>query len=193
MILKDMGKLGHYLTTTKHNKAQTMCIILRTWWRHQMETFSALLAICAGNSPISGEFPTQRPVTRSFDVFFDLCLNKRLSKQSRGWWFETLSRPLSRHCNEVMMYFESMQSDTWFLYWKDQDQEFQLTETSSWWNCHCFGISIWLFQWHILYYTVPVVMTLPKDRRVARRMCKHWSVAANSICLYWSDCLGFHE
>ena len=45
-----------------------------------METFSALLAICAGNSPVPGEFPTQRPVTRSFDVFFDLRLNKRLSK-----------------------------------------------------------------------------------------------------------------
>ena len=46
-----------------------------------METFSALLAICAGNSPVPGEFPTQRPVTRSFDVFFDLRLNKLLSKQ----------------------------------------------------------------------------------------------------------------
>ena len=42
------------------------------WWRHQMETFSALLAICAGNSPVPDEFPTQRPVTRSFDVFLDL-------------------------------------------------------------------------------------------------------------------------
>ena len=50
------------------------------WWRHQMETFSALLAICAGNSPVPGEFPAQRPVTRSFDVFFDLRPNKRLSK-----------------------------------------------------------------------------------------------------------------
>ena len=40
---------------------------------------------CAGNSPVPGEFPRQRPVTRSFDVFFDLRLNKRLSKQSRGW------------------------------------------------------------------------------------------------------------
>ena len=48
-----------------------------------------------------GGFPTQRPVTRSFDVFFHLRLNKRLSKQSWGWWFETLSRPLWRHCNEV--------------------------------------------------------------------------------------------
>ena len=64
-----------------------------------METFSALLAICAGNSPVPGDFPTQRPVTRSFDVSFDLRLNKRLSKQSWGWWFETLSRPLWRQCN----------------------------------------------------------------------------------------------
>ena len=57
------------------------------WWRHPMETFSALLAICAGNSPVTGEFPAQRPVTRSYDVFFDLRLNKRLSKQSWAWWF----------------------------------------------------------------------------------------------------------
>ena len=64
-----------------------------TWWRHQMETFSALLVICAGNSPVTGEFPAQRPVTRNFDVFCDLRLNKRLSKQSWDWWFETLSDP----------------------------------------------------------------------------------------------------
>ena len=51
-----------------------------SWWRHQMEMFSALLAICVGNSPVTGEFPTQRPVTRSFDVFFEPGLNKRLSK-----------------------------------------------------------------------------------------------------------------
>ena len=51
-----------------------------SWWRHQMETFSALLAICAGNSRVTGEFPTQRPVAPSFDVFFDLHLNKRLCK-----------------------------------------------------------------------------------------------------------------
>ena len=73
-----------------------------TWWRHQMETFSALLALCAGNSPITGEFPSQRPVTRSFDVFFDLCLYKRLSKQFRGWWFETPSGSLWRHCNDTL-------------------------------------------------------------------------------------------
>ena len=80
-------------------KLLQMCLCL-TWWRHQMETFSALLAICAGNSPVPGEFPAQRPVTRSFDVFFDLRLNKRLRKQSWGWWFETQSCPLWRQCND---------------------------------------------------------------------------------------------
>ena len=69
------------------------------WWRRQMEIFSELLALCVGNSPVTGEFPSQRPVTRSFGVFFDLRLNERLSKQSRDWWFETPSHPLWRHYN----------------------------------------------------------------------------------------------
>ena len=51
-----------------------------SWWLHQIETFSALVAFCAGNSPVTSKFPAQRPVTRSFDIFFDLRLNKRLSK-----------------------------------------------------------------------------------------------------------------
>ena len=50
-----------------------------------------------------GEFPTQRPVTRGFDVFFDLRLNKRLSKQPWGWWFETPSWSLWRQCNVLML------------------------------------------------------------------------------------------
>ena len=65
------------ITTTYHRRH---CVKQTPWWRHPMETFSALPAICAGNSPVTGEFPAQRPVTRSFDVFFDLRLNKRLSK-----------------------------------------------------------------------------------------------------------------
>ena len=64
-----------------------------------METFCALLVLCARNSPVNDELPSQRPVTRSFDVFFDLRLNKRLSKQSRRRWFETPLRSLWRHCN----------------------------------------------------------------------------------------------
>ena len=85
--------------TSISNVCSTICLDVDPWWRHQMETFSALLAICVGNSPVASEFPAQRPVTQSFDVFFDLLLNKQLSKQSRGLWFEMLSCPLWRHCN----------------------------------------------------------------------------------------------
>ena len=92
---------------------------LNTWWRHQMETFSALLAICAGNSPVPGEFPAQRPVTRSFDVFLDLRLNKRYSKQSWGWRFETLSRSLWRHRNEFdtesLIVRENWKNNVWLF------------------------------------------------------------------------------
>ena len=63
-------------------------------------SLSALLAICAGNSPVTVEFPAQKSVTRSFDVFFGLHLNKWLSKQSWGWWFVTPSHPLWRHSND---------------------------------------------------------------------------------------------
>ena len=67
-----------------------------------METFSALLAIWAGNSKVSGEFPAQRPVTRSFDVFFDQRLNEQFSKESGDWWFEMPSHTLWRHSNVDM-------------------------------------------------------------------------------------------
>ena len=60
---------------------------------------SALLAFGTGNSPVTGEFPSQRPETRSFDVFFDLRLNRQFSKQLRRKWFETLLRSLWWHCN----------------------------------------------------------------------------------------------
>ena len=79
-----------------------LVLYMMTSWN---ETFSALLAICVENSPVTGEFPAQRPATRSFDVFFDLHLDKRLSKQ--GWWFETPSCPLWRHCKVIMI--------TWLL------------------------------------------------------------------------------
>ena len=69
-----------------------------TWQRHQVKTFSALLVFCAGNSPV------KRPVTRSFDLFFDQCLNQQVSKQWRRWWFETLLGSLWRHCDEPGQY-----------------------------------------------------------------------------------------
>ena len=71
-ILMNMD-ISHEIWT--YSQVATTRLIPVSWWRHEMETLSALLAICAGNSPASSEFPTQRPVTRSFDVFFDMCLN----------------------------------------------------------------------------------------------------------------------
>ena len=84
----------------KQRACREACKVKTSWWRHQMGTFSALLALCAGNSPVTSEFPTQRPVTWNFDVFFDLRLNKQsLSKQLWGWWFETPLRSLWQHCD----------------------------------------------------------------------------------------------
>ena len=71
----------------------------KSWWCHQMETFSVLLALCAGNSPITSEFPSQRPVMQSFNVFFHLHLNKWFSKHFRCRWFEMPSHWLWSHCN----------------------------------------------------------------------------------------------
>ena len=82
----------------KHSSLGIWCILyqmfnintlyIKKWLHHQMETFSAILAVSAGNSPVTGEFPAQRPVTQSFDIFFDLHLNKRLSNQSWSWCFD---------------------------------------------------------------------------------------------------------
>ena len=69
------------------------------WWRHQMEKNSRVTGPLYGDSPVTAEFPAQRPVTRSFGIFFDLRLNKPLSEHSWDWWFETPSCPLWRHCN----------------------------------------------------------------------------------------------
>ena len=87
------------LSATSTSRLYRSFNLSQAWWCHQMETFSVLLAICAGNSPVTGEFPSQRPVMRSFGVFFDLRLNNRLSKQSCRRWFETPSRSLWRHRN----------------------------------------------------------------------------------------------
>ena len=71
-----------------------------SWWRHQIETFSALLALYEWNPPLTGGFPSQRPVRGTLIFFFDLCLNKRLSKQPRRRWFETPSRSPWRHYSD---------------------------------------------------------------------------------------------
>ena len=67
------------------------------WWRHQMETFSALLALWGIHRwPVNS--PHKASEAELWCVFY-LCLHKRLSTQSWGWWYETPSRSLWRHCN----------------------------------------------------------------------------------------------
>ena len=97
-----------------------------SWHRHQMGTFSALLALCAGNSPVTGEFPSQRPVPRGFVVLFDLRLNKWLIKQSIRRYFETPSRPLWRHCNVQA---------SWNFYYKHfEEQQKRYYESALWFD-----------------------------------------------------------
>ena len=95
--------------------------------------FSVILAICAGNSPVTGEFPAQRTVTWSFSVFFDLCLNKRLSKQSWDWWFETPSRPLWRHCNVISNFKRSCLVIMGVICRNHIMQTYAPLGTSQWW------------------------------------------------------------
>ena len=81
--------------------------VLTSWWRHQMETFSAILALCAGNSPVTGEFPSQRPVTQSSDIFFGL-----LYAETNGWINNRDAGGLRRHCAHydatIMLKFHDM-------------------------------------------------------------------------------------
>ena len=88
-----------------------------TWWRHQMETLSALLALCPVNSPFTDEFPTLRPVTQSIDAFFDLRLNEWLNKRSWGWWFEMPSCSLWRLLllSRGLKFFSSLFASTIFV------------------------------------------------------------------------------
>ena len=86
----------HIFLYPKYERHQTYCISDShdRCWRGMFINHWWLL------NRITGEFPAQRPATRSFDVFYDLRLNEWLSKQSWCWWFETPSRPLWRHCND---------------------------------------------------------------------------------------------
>ena len=85
-----------------------------------------------GNSPVTGEFPSQRSVTRSFDVFFYLCPNKRLNEQSGGWCFETPSRQLWRHCNTENGHFGNFRCNLWRNF--HQTDDISVSLSVPWWR-----------------------------------------------------------
>ena len=128
------------------------------WWRHQMETFSALLAFCVRNSPVTGEFPTQMPVTQSFDVFCDL--HKRLNKPPRGWWSETPSCSLWRHCNVIILriMMNLLISATWNK-WHSENIRYYLQ--SIWFKFKKFYQLLWIWNgFEFLLWTKSVFRSL---------------------------------
>ena len=149
-----------------------------------MESFSALLALCAGNSPVPGEFPAQKTVTRSFDVFFDLRPNKRLSKQWRGWWFETPSSLLWRHCYVGVINYPYPKP--------------HVNNRSP--GCFCFSVGkISLFTptpvFMVYYYprSLYAVIIIPLCRFVPRSALGHASYRRNNDCnvsALWTISLG---
>ena len=104
---------NHYLGNVDQDLWRHVTLLGENWYKSGLEgNLPHMMTSSNGNifrvtDPLCGEFtgpvefPIQRPVTRSFDVFFDLRPKKRLSKQPWGWWFETLSWSLWRQCNEM--------------------------------------------------------------------------------------------
>ena len=135
-----------------------------------METFCALQALCAGNSPVTGGFPSQKPVTRSFDIFFDLRQNIRLKKQPIPRWFETALRSLCRRSNVQIKVWEYQAVVQYFN--SNFEQHLFFIEANGSQNCmwlhnqlHPFyrlGYTIYLiFWWVLMSYDVPLYDTIP--------------------------------
>ena len=91
--LNNLFQIGRYQTT--QNSSPVYDDVIK--WKH----FSVLPTLCERNPPVTNGFPSKRLVRRSFGVFFDLRMNKRLKKQSICWWFEKPLRTLWRHCNVI--------------------------------------------------------------------------------------------
>ena len=142
------------------------------WWCHQMETFSLLLALCEGNPLVTAGFPSQRPVMQSFDVFFDLCLNKWLSKQSRCWWFEMPLHLLWRHCFYWLYTWRcaenNLQNNLYFIMWW----------IISWWTTKllCPVMGIWLISYHAILLWYKVSKGIRGNYNPMRCLCCHYWV-----------------
>ena len=143
-------------------------------WSHQMETISLLLALCVGNTSVTGEFPSQKTMTRSFDVFFLSGLNNQSSKQWRHRWFETPWRSLWCHCNDVLYYthravFQEMGPST-------------NMRCSVWYNVWCmtrYDI-IWIYRYIITRSWLPCFVKRYINSKPDPKLC------IVLLILYWS-------
>ena len=148
-----------------------------------MDTFSALLALCAGNSPVPPEFASQRPVTRNFKVVFDLYLIKRLSKQSVGWWFEAPTCPLWRHCNEELHYHDqciknihnSERNNNWKQYVEShiaENHNADVYEINNWLTPSCsWWVSVEEEGWKV--NLLHKVVCIHEDCKIMRLLAAH--------------------
>ena len=118
------------------------------------------------------EFPSQRPVTRSFDVFFDLRPNKRLSKLSRRRWFETPSRSLWRYCNDSAIHH---------CHWGNNSYNSLIVNKANLKQCfdglmyHTSHIYIYNGRW-FLHTIIRMTMKQTKQNRVHISFSKHITV-----------------
>ena len=148
--------------------------------------------------------PSQRPETRNFDVFFDIRLNKRLSKQSWGWWFDTPSGPLLRHCNVDIIDGHSKDISR-IASWNISLHEWRQPILSHL-NTMTYGHNIWSFEGHklgnattrqslkmIIYIIKDTAYDLQRNRRSScGRIATEWSVCFDwKYRLYHIDTEGF--
>ena len=92
------------MITANTSYSQTCCLLQQHMMTSSNGNIFGVTGHLWGEFTGPGVFPAQRPVTRNFDVFFELRPNKLLSKQPWGCWFETPSRSLWRQCKEKTVY-----------------------------------------------------------------------------------------
>ena len=102
----------------------------------------------------TGEFPAQRPVTRSFDVFFDLHLNKQLSKQPWVWWFDTPSWSLWRQCNAMNTWVMTIWIRIWICYCFVDKQMYMETIIL------LYSTSVGMWHWKLWVVMMPTLSSL---------------------------------
>ena len=158
---------------------------MSTWWRHQMETFSALPPLCVGNPPVTAGFPSQRPMTRSFETFFGLHLNKRLSEHSsRHAHYDVTVMHWSfvRECtgHRWIPPTKASHAVLWFFLWSGLNKRFNKQSRRRWFETP--SRSLWRHRNDI--WIVPIgeinprcfSKPHPQDDDKPRRMVKHVGV-----------------
>ena len=124
-----------------------------------------------------GEFPAQRPVTPSFDACFDLRLNKRLSKQPWGWWFETPSWSLWRQCNDGTnptinsKHAKYVRPITWF----------------------CYHFDIWTEHGSYSNIMFSIYINTHVHERLIQHSCVAWRHGMHTLSASMEICQGNHQ